>query len=213
MLANTIGKIPGGKQLAKLLGLGPRETAGHHRQFLLDRLPRNSIGAEIGVLSGNFSRQILDSISPRELHLIDPWEHQTSSTYEDAWYGGRAQGGQAEMDGRYAGVLKRFAKNMRAGQVKVHRGYSADMLEQFPDSYFDWVYIDGNHLYEYVKKDLEIALRKVKAGGYITGDDYGEGGWWDGGVKKAVDEFAGHPSVELLELRDGQFVFLNKSGA
>lgn len=112
------------------------------------------------------------------------------------------------MDERYSGVLKRFKRNIRAGQVIVHRGYSSEILEQFPDSFFDWVYIDGNHLYDYVRKDLEVSLRKVKPGGFITGDDYTEGGWWEGGVKKAVDEFAAMQAAQLLELRDSQFIFL-----
>jgi hypothetical protein len=210
MPASAINKITLGGRLARLLGLGPKETAGHHRQFLIDMLPKNSVGAEIGVLAGNFSKQIMDSVSPRELHLIDPWEHQTSSIYKDAWYGGRSKRGQADMDERYSGVLKRFKREIRVGQVLVHRGYSSDMLETFPDGFFDWVYIDGNHLYEYVQKDLEVSFRKVKTGGHITGDDYTEGGWWEGGVKKAVDEFAGNETVQLLELRDSQFVFLKK---
>ena len=210
---HMIRDLPGIKQLTRVIGLAPKETAGHFRQFLLDMLPRHSVGAEIGVLSGNFSKQVLDSISPRQLHLIDPWEHQTSGEYKDAWYGGAAKRGQAEMDERYADVLTRFKRKIRSGQVQVHRGYSAAVLEQFPDHFFDWVYIDGNHLYEYVKKDLELSLRKVKLGGYITGDDYTEGGWWEGGVKKAVDELAENPAVQLLELRDSQFVFLNKGSA
>lgn len=207
-MAGATGKTPGNGWLASLLRFGPRETAGHYRQFLLDKLPKNSVGAEIGVLAGNFSRQILDSVSPRALHLIDPWKHQTESIYKTAWYGGGAKGGQAEMDERYSGVLKRFKRNIRAGQVIVHRGYSSEILEQFPDSFFDWVYIDGNHLYDYVRKDLEVSLRKVKPGGFITGDDYTEGGWWEGGVKKAVDEFAAMQAAQLLELRDSQFIFL-----
>jgi len=177
------------------------------RQFLLDILPKESVGAEIGVHLGDFSRQILDSIFPKEFHLIDPWEHQTSSIYKTAWYGGCAKGGQPELDERYSSIFKRFNQNIQAEQVKVHRGYSADILQQFPDQYFDWVYIDGNHLYEYVKKDLELSIQKVKLGGYITGDDYIEGGWWEGGVKKAVDEFANNQSVHLVEIFNGQFIF------
>lgn len=213
MRMNLISNIPGARKLARLVGLGPRETAGHYRQFLLDMLPRHSVGAEIGVLSGNFSKQILDSVAPRQLHLIDPWEHQTSSVYKNAWYGGNAKGGQAEMDERLAGVMTRFKRRIRSGRVQIHRGYSSEILEQFPDHFFDWVYIDGNHLYEYVKQDLELSLRKVKLGGYVTGDDYTEGGWWEGGVKKAVDELAMNPAVQLLELRDSQFVFLNQGQA
>lgn len=209
MLKNVIKKIPGSRRVAKLLGLIPKQAGG--RQFLLDMLPRKSIGAEIGVHLGGFSQQILDSISPKELHLIDPWEHQTSSIYKISWYGGGAKGGQAELDKRYSSILKRFDQSIHAEQVKVHRGYSTDILQQFPDQYFDWVYIDGNHLYEYVKKDLELSLLKVKAGGYITGDDYTSGGWWEGGVKKAVDEFAENHAVCLLEIRNGQFIFLKNS--
>jgi hypothetical protein len=127
-------------------------------------------------------------------------------------YGGAAKGGQAELGARYAGILKRFDEFLRNGQVKVHRGYSTDVLKQFPDEYFDWVYIDGNHLYEYVKADLELSLRKVKQSGYITGDDYTEGGWWKGGVKKAVGEFLQNGAIQLVSLRNRQFI-LQKIGA
>jgi predicted O-methyltransferase YrrM len=114
------------------------------------------------------------------------------------------------MDERYLSILNRFNQNIHAKQVKVHRGYSTDVLQQFPDQYFDWIYIDGNHLYEYVKKDLELSFVKVKSGGYITGDDYTDGGWWKGGVKKAVDEFARKKAVSLAEIRNRQFIFRKK---
>jgi len=177
------------------------------RRFLFDILPKESVGAEIGVHLGDFSHQILVSLSPKELHLIDPWEHQTLSKYKNAWYGGGAKGGQDEMDSRFSGILKRFDRNLISGQVKIHRGYSNHILQKFPEHYFDWVYIDGNHLYEYVIEDLTLSLLKVKPGGYIAGDDYSEEGWWEGGVKKAVDEFAMNPAVELLEIRNSQFIF------
>jgi len=194
------------KKVARLSGPDTKQL--WDRQLLLNMLPKGSVGAEIGVHLGDFSQQILDSISPKELHLIDPWEHQTSGTYRTAWYGGGAKGGQAELDKRYSGVKRRFGQNIQTGQVKVHRGYSADILQQFPDQYFDWVYIDGNHLYEYVKQDLELSLQKTKPGGCITGDDYAEGGWWEGGVKKAVDEFAKNQAVRLVKILNRQFIFL-----
>ncbi|MDJ0634304.1 MAG: hypothetical protein QNJ34_14035 [Xenococcaceae cyanobacterium MO_188.B29] len=42
------------------------------RQFLLERLPKNSVGAEIGVHLGDFSEKILEIVKPNKLHLIDP---------------------------------------------------------------------------------------------------------------------------------------------
>ena len=184
MLKNLIKKIPGSVKLAQRLRLIPDDM--EERRFLLEVLPENSIGMEVGVHIGDFSNELLRALSPKELHLVDPWGHLTEEQYKNAWYGGQAKTGQEEMDERYSGVCRRFNTQIASGQVKIHRGYSSDMLGKFSDAYFDWVYIDGNHLYEFVKGDLELSLRKTKAGGYITGDDYGEGGWWEGGVKKAV---------------------------
>jgi hypothetical protein len=62
MLKNVIKKIPGSRRMAKLLGLTPKQAGG--RQFLLDMLPKQSVGAEIGVHMGDFSKKIIDSISP-----------------------------------------------------------------------------------------------------------------------------------------------------
>ena len=186
--------------------VGLVSTKSDARKFLLEMLPKNSVAAEIGVHKGAFSIQILRTANPSELHLIDPWKYQDSGTYSSALYGGKAKGRQAEMDERYQAVCGRFETETRSGRVRVHRGFSADILDKFPDSYFDWVYIDANHLYDFVKQDLELSLKKVKPGGYITGDDYTEGGWWRGGVKKAVDEFLREQPVQLVSIRNGQFV-------
>jgi hypothetical protein len=204
MVRHAISKIPGARRVAQLLRLIPRHGG---RQFVLEMLPKRSVGAEIGVHLGDFSQRILDSVSPRELHLIDPWEYQGEDAYKRAWYGGGAKGGQRELDDRHSWVLRRFKHDISAGRVKVHRGYSTEILSRFPDRSLDWVYIDGNHLYDFVKQDLALSLRKVRPGGFITGDDYTEEGWWEGGVKKAVDEFADSQAVHLIELRNQQFVF------
>ncbi|MDJ0600260.1 MAG: class I SAM-dependent methyltransferase [Crocosphaera sp.] len=207
-LKNLIKQIPGSKKLAQALGLIIiTKSIPGGRSFLVEMLPKQSVGAEIGVHTGNFSQKIINSIAPKELHLIDPWEYQTSDTYAEAWYGGQAKEGQKTMDERYSGVCDRFSQEIQAGQVTVHRGYSTDILEQFPDEYFDWIYIDGNHLYEYVLKDLELSFKKTKSGGFITGDDYGSGGWWKGGVKQAVDEFRKRKGIKLVEICNGQFIF------
>ena len=77
-------------------------------------------------------------------------------------YGGRAAG-QAEMDERYESVLARFELEIPAGTVVVHRAASAEAFESMPDGYLDWVYIDGNHLYQYVRLDLDWSIRKTPA--------------------------------------------------
>jgi|SRR6185437_14349804 len=212
MLRQAIKKIPGARRTALFLGLA---TAQPTREFLLGLLPRASVGAEIGVHLGDFSATVLRVVQPKEYHLIDPWEHQKSERYKGSWYGGGAKGGQEEMDRRYQGVLRRFDGQIRANVVRVHRGYSTEVLEKFDDRHFDWIYIDGNHLYEYVAKDLEISFRKVKSGGYIVADDYPIDGqplrdWWGDGVKRACDEFAKRDDVQVLAIRDRQFIALKR---
>jgi hypothetical protein len=191
------------------LGLSSKDV--DPRTFLVRRFPCGSIGAEVGVHKGEFSEQILRIVKPRKLHLIDPWKYESSEEYRDAWYGGQAQGAQVEMDQRYDEVCNRFDRDIKSGRVTIHRGYSADVGRGFPDEYFDWVYIDGNHIYEFVKSDLELFYPKVKAGGYMAGDDYQLGGWWKGGVKLAVDEFLQNMPVELVEIRSYQFVLRKRS--
>lgn len=177
------------------------------RNFLLDSLPRNAKGMEIGVHKGDFTKRILERTNPELLYLVDPWKYESSSKYKNSWYGGWLGGSQERMDRRCDAVKQRFAAAISREQVKVLRSYSSDAFASLPDAHLDWVYIDGNHLYEFVKSDLQQACRCVKPGGLITGDDYGEGGWWEGGVKRAVDEFvATRDDVELVCIKKCQFI-------
>jgi hypothetical protein len=203
MMKELMNRIPALKSLARLLGFPGGQADS--RLFVLEMLPGDCVCAEIGVHLGDFSAEILRIAHPAELHLIDPWKHEEGDTYSEALYGGKA-GGQAEMDRRYGRVCARFANEIRRGCVHVHRGTSADVLSAFPDGYFDWVYIDGNHLYEFVKQDLCLSYIKTKAGGYIAGDDYGVQGWWEGGVIKAVDEFVANHPVRLITAQKEQYV-------
>lgn len=207
MVKKYLKRIPGVLPLARAVGLAQRPSQS--RQFLLEMLPKNSEGAEVGVHLGDFSARIIEVVVPRRLYLIDPWEHQKGDEYANAWYGGVAEGGQAEMDSRFAAIQRRFAAQIAAGQVSIRRGYSSQELEKLDDYSLDWVYIDGNHLYDFVKADLEVSFRKVKHGGLVCGDDYTDGGWWQGGVKKAVDEYAANMPGALIELKNNQFVFRN----
>jgi hypothetical protein len=176
------------------------------RLRVLRRLPKRGVGMEIGVHLGDFSQRLLDETRPRELHLVDPWEHATDPTYAQAWFGGAADGGAEEMEARFASVGQRFSQAIEAGVVRLHRCYSHVALAGFPDAYFDWIYIDGNHTYEFVKQDLELSLCKVKPGGYVAGDDYGHAGWWEDGVRRAVDEVARDPAVRHFKVFRDQFV-------
>ena len=57
------------------------------------------------------------------------------------------------------------------------------------DGDLDWVFIDANHNYDYVRADIAAWTPKVRPGGIIAGHDYLDRDGW--GVIRAVDEAFG----------------------
>ncbi|MDP6986127.1 MAG: class I SAM-dependent methyltransferase [Candidatus Thalassarchaeaceae archaeon] len=175
-----------------------------HRKRLLKMMPKGSICAEIGVWKGDFSKRILEITKPAELHLIDPWEFQPN--FPTRWYGGTKASDQSDMDEIFTSVRERFSENT---EVSLHRGRSEIAHADFPDDFFDWVYVDGNHDYDFVRLDLELYLPKVKTGGYLTGDDYLQPSREDAKqipVKEAVSDFVSENDVKIHKIIGGQFI-------
>lgn len=69
------------------------------------------------------------------------------------------------------------------------------------------VYIDGSHSFEDVSTDLKNFWAKVKIGGVMFGDDYGNTAFR--GVKRAVDEFAKNKNLEV-EIFNNWFWIIRK---
>lgn len=70
---------------------------------------------------------------------------------------------------------------------------STNAVAQFPDSYFDCVFIDGSHDYASVLEDLRAWTPKVKSGGLLAGHDINQSD-----VRKALSEHFGE-SVKVEE--------------
>jgi len=69
---------------------------------------------------------------------------------------------------------------------QAHVGCSWEMVRHYADASLDWVFIDADHAYESVRKDIDAWLPKVRTGGIIAGHDFIN---WPGfGVIKAVTE-------------------------
>lgn len=176
------------------------------RAKLLEELPKGGTGVEVGVWKGDFSQRILEVVRPARLHLVDPWQAFEEEGYEGARYGGRLTGGQPEMDALHAAVLARFASERRQGVVEVHRMTSLEAAELFQDGQLDFVYVDGNHRYDFVRADLRAWAPKLRPGGFLAGDDYGVEGWWEDGVTRAVDEFVRAGAASVVSLEHHQFL-------
>ena len=140
-----------------------------HEKFLL-QMPKGAVCAEIGVFRGHFSRAILRYTRPQELHLVDPWWEMYGDRFPD--WGTYTDHGRLRTRHAYAETLKIVARYGKNTNCEVHVGQSFDVLERFPDAYFDWVYLDSSHQYEETMHELEVLSRKVKPGRLITGDDF-----------------------------------------
>ena len=173
------------------------------RQTLLDSLPKHAVGAEVGVWKGGFSRRILRFAKPAALHLIDPWTVSKKPEHTTAWFGTE---NSPDMEAVYNDVRALFAAEISAGVVKIHRGFSGDVLKTFPEAFFDFVYLDGDHAYEAVKADLYAAYSRVKNGGLICGDDYSLKGWWKDGVVRGVHDFVASHRVRIELVLGNQFM-------
>jgi hypothetical protein len=193
-------------QLVRAAGrrLRGRRPAGSDRDRLSALLPRHGVVAEIGVWEGAFSRELLDRLEPVQLHLVDPWAFVPQ--YDESWYGGGVAQSQDDMDNIFRGVRDRFAKEIAGGRVVLHRTTSLNAAASIGAERFDVVYIDGDHTYDAVRADLQAWAPLLNPDGVLAGDDYDDGGWWQGGVKRAVDEFA-ELSTWRLTIIGRQFMF------
>lgn len=177
---------------------------GRHdcRNFLLRDLPRGSAGAEVGVWKGDFSAQMIRIVKPARLFLIDPWQFMPDNEHAHTRYGGGVARSQADMDDIYAQVQRRFSRHISENIVCLHRGTTGTLSRTSgrDEPFLDWIYIDGDHNYDSVRSDLRQAVRYVRPGGLIMGDDYTYGGWWHDSVIRAVHELAstGEAKIKLI---------------
>ena len=132
------------------------------RAIMLDALPAGGRIAEIGVLAGEFSRQILDRCQPRCFDLVDVDFSQLRSDVR------------------------------AAPAVTLHQGLSHEVLAGFEDRAFDWIYIDADHSCRGIRSDIEAAAPKVRRDGYLVFNDFARivrPGLGVFGVHQAVSEF------------------------
>ena len=86
--------------------------------------------------------------------------------------------------------------------VNLIKGDSVKSSDKYEDESLDFVFIDGDHSYDGVMRDIEAYFPKIRIGGVIAGHDY-EGGWVD--CKKAVDDFFNEGGLEIPQNQDNNW--------
>jgi predicted O-methyltransferase YrrM len=157
-----------------------------NRQAVANWLPADSVGVEIGVDEGVFAALLVQRC--REYHGIDWWT---------------ATGKQAKK-AKTEAALQPY---LMGRQVLLHDADVSSVLPAFPDAYFDWVYVDGNHFYANVVRDIALAIPKIRPGGILAGHDFVLGvNSWETSVMRAVLECIQVGKIEMLALSREQFV-------
>ena len=145
-------------------------------------VPKGGVYAEIGVFQGTFSKSLHTLLAPSKLVLLDLFQ-------------GFAPSGDQDGNNVVSQDMNKSYELLSAKpEYTVLKGDSSTTLGTFDDNMFDMIYVDGDHSYEGCKKDLEMAYRKIKNGGYLMGHDYELNmnkarTRWSFGVHQAVDEF------------------------
>jgi hypothetical protein len=77
-------------------------------------------------------------------------------------------------------------------RVKFTRKRSIEAAKDYPDNFFDYIYIDAGHDYKSVTEDITAWYPKVKMGGMVSGHD-----WWFEDVRRAVIDYMHHTPQRL----------------
>lgn len=155
-------------------------------------------GAEIGVADAQNSLTLCENIPDLELWCIDPWE---------PYRGNPRGGGVDQQHGNYE-----LAKE-RLGKYNTHliRGMSMDVVREFTVK-LDFVYIDGNHKFDYVMQDLIGWSKMVGKHGIVAGHDYYRFRW--AGVVNAVDAYVKAHQINewfIDDMRETSFFWANEN--
>lgn len=151
----------------------------------------NLIGVEIGVFKGDNALNILQTLPIKTFYLIDPY-------FTCYIQNGAAQRILSEAYGVAKEKLGKFSQKTK-WIIKPSDEACKDIHEPL-----DFVYIDGNHSYAYVKRDIDNYYPLVKPDGIIGGHDYTQD---FKGVIKASREFAIENNLELNTVFPDWWIF------
>ncbi len=124
--------------------------------------------AEIGVHRGKTARKVLVACELDSYGLVDP-----------AWYAPLSKYLESYQVAHYYTMTSNLASRM------------------YQDHSLDLVFLDALHDYDHVLEDIRLWMPKIRKGGVLCGDDYGQAHCE--GVRQAVDEVFGD-SVELRKV-------------
>lgn len=163
-----------------------RETFYHLLKAVFDACNKQPVIAELGVLRGDNALKLYNALNPQQMVLIDSWSPVASTTYSPfdqlppwvepvdkyAYYYGGSMSEMATYDRLFEECQSKF---VGTDNVTLIRSDTIAAIEQIKPEIgiekFDLVYIDANHQYEYILRDLMYYQDLVADDGFIVLND------------------------------------------
>jgi len=166
------------------------------RYSLHEHIPKRQVIAEIGVAVGGFSQYLIQRCEPAQFIAIDRFDlHQLDSFWgkpPQDWFG---QKSHLEF------YTEKFGPLIKTGVMSILHGDSSAQVECLADQSVDVFYVDGDHTYDGVWRDLKAILPKIKPTGMLIMNDYtSQDGTNSYGVVKATHEFMVQHGYEMTML-------------
>lgn len=116
--------------------------------------------AEIGSFMGTSTRFF--SLFVNKIFSIDIYDYHVPPT-----------GRIPEMDAMFVEAEKLFDERTKDYDniIKIKKS-SVEAAKDFEDESLDCVYVDGEHLYDYIRADIQAWKDKIKNGGILCGHDF-----------------------------------------
>ena len=151
---------------------------------IINEIPENShiveIGAWKGMSTAYLTVEAINSGKNIKIDVVDLWTGEENNP--------EAFTSDPEFMAYNKNIFELFKKNLSPviGKINPIQMSSVKASKLYANNSLDFVFIDANHEYEDVKKDIESWLPKIKSGGYIGGHDYNANSF--PGVIKAVND-------------------------
>ncbi len=136
----------------------------HRNMFPLfcQTLGLHGTAVEVGVAEGKYAKEFLP-LWHGDYVMVDRWCHVDG--YDDVM-----NGPDLEHEVRFQQAMDVAAPY--GDRVQVLRMDSVEASKRFADKSLAFVYLDGDHSFDGVRRDLFAWIPKVKSGGIIAGHDY-----------------------------------------
>lgn len=169
--------------LAPFVGRNSFPTLLHERSLI-------GFAVEVGTHRGEFAEALLSTWQGERLYCVDPY----LSGYND-----KDPVSHSNRDDDYLEAMRVLQPFHR--RVSMVRMTSLEAARDFGKGSLDFVYIDGNHDFEYVNDDIYAWWPKLRFGGVLAGHDFlcpGEiNGGWGQYVQRAVLGFTSKKGIDV----------------